>query len=76
VDLLQAADGAGGMTEFKPVCYGRTFLEGLVGASTDPFVGKDGVTKYEFEKREVGLKGSGNYDVGYFQVRHCRSPAL
>ena len=63
------------MTQFKPDCYGRTFLEGLVGASTEPFIGKDGVTKYEFEKREVGLKGSGNYDVGYFQVRHCHSPA-
>lgn len=98
-----AADGTEKYKDFKPDCTSRTYLEGLLGATREPFcrfynymsvlstspfcpssschacsdgcsshisfptVGTDG-TRYVFEEREVGIKGSGNFDVGYFQV--------
>mmetsp|Transcript_36365 Transcript_36365/g.89472 ORF Transcript_36365/g.89472 Transcript_36365/m.89472 type:complete len:720 (-) Transcript_36365:305-2464(-) len=49
-------------------CVARTYFEGLVGpVDREPFFGADGVTKYEYSSVELGLPGSGNFDVGYFE---------
>uniref|UniRef100_A0A6U2DTK8 Uncharacterized protein n=3 Tax=Hemiselmis andersenii TaxID=464988 RepID=A0A6U2DTK8_HEMAN len=53
--------------QFMPKCQQRTYAEGLINPSKESFKGSDGVTEYKYEEREVGLPGSGNFDVGFFQ---------
>jgi len=62
--------GDGKYDNFVPgnSCFARTYGDALVGSvDREPFYGTDGVTKYVYETIEVGLPGSGSFDVGYFQ---------
>uniref|UniRef100_A0A6T8KEF1 Uncharacterized protein n=2 Tax=Hemiselmis andersenii TaxID=464988 RepID=A0A6T8KEF1_HEMAN len=49
-------------------CHARTYGESLFGAvDKEPFFSADAKTEYSYETVEVGLPGSGSFDVGYFQ---------
>ena len=60
-------DGTDKYSGFAKDCQARIYLEGLIGGSKEPFLGADGMTQYSFDSHEVGVKGSGNFDVGFFQ---------
>mmetsp|Transcript_26615 Transcript_26615/g.67627 ORF Transcript_26615/g.67627 Transcript_26615/m.67627 type:complete len:727 (-) Transcript_26615:116-2296(-) len=49
-------------------CHARTYSQSLLGSvDREPFFSADAKTEYIYETVEVGLPGSGSFDVGYFQ---------